>query len=210
MPDIPLALAIGFARPWAYLLAVGAAIGMALLLVWGSGLLAHYPTGWVVIADPQEMATLAVISLLFGVLVPLEVAALTKARGLVGVAGGLAGTLTGILSVSCCAPLLIPALLSFIGFSGTALVTFNIAVRDYLAPLAALSIALMVVSIVLVARTVTAACRLPAAAANPFAQVDSPASLSLRQAASTSAAEAATWGRSVTTSPSRNDTRLEQ
>ena len=95
MADIRLALAIGFARPWAYLLALGAALAMAVLLVWGSGLLAHYPTGWVVIADPQEMATLAILSLLFGVLVPLEVTAITKARTMVGVAGGLAGTLTG-------------------------------------------------------------------------------------------------------------------
>jgi hypothetical protein len=162
MADIPRALAIGFARPWAYVLAVGAAIAMALLLVWGSGLLAHYPTGWVVIADPAEVATLAVLSVLFGMLVPLEVAALTKARSVVGIAGGLAGTVTGILSVSCCAPLLIPTLLSFIGFSGTALVAFNITVRDYLAPLAVLSIALMAVSVVLVARTVTAVCKVAA------------------------------------------------
>jgi hypothetical protein len=162
MADIPRALAIGFARPWAYVLAVGAAIAMALLLVWGSGLLAHYPTGWVVIADPAEVATLAVLSVLFGMLVPLEVAALTKARSVVGIAGGLAGTVTGILSVSCCAPLLIPTLLSFIGFSGTALVAFNIAVRDYLGPLAVLSVALMAVSVVLVARTVTAVCKVAA------------------------------------------------
>jgi hypothetical protein len=159
MADVPLALKIGFARTWAYLVAAAAAIAMALLLVWGSGLLAYYPTGWVVIADPEEMATLAALSILFGLLVPLEVAALTKARSAIGIAGGLAGTATGILSVSCCAPLLIPALLSFVGFSGTALVTFNIAVRDYLGQLALLSIALMAASILLVARTVTSACK---------------------------------------------------
>ena len=90
---------------------------------------------------------------------------MTKARSLVGVAGGLAGTVTGILSVSCCAPLLIPSLLSFIGFSGTALVMFNITVRDYLGPLAILSIVLMAVSSVLVARTVTAVCKVQVATA---------------------------------------------
>jgi hypothetical protein len=165
MANIPLALAIGFARPRAYLVASISALGMALVLVWGSGLLAHYPTGWVVIAAPEELVTIGSLSLLFGVLVPLEVAALKKARGGVGIAGGLAGTATGILSVSCCAPLLIPTLLSFVGFSGTALVTFNITVRDYLAPLAVLSIALMVASIALVSRTVTAACKVPAPSA---------------------------------------------
>jgi hypothetical protein len=163
MADIPLALAIGFERPRAYVIAVVAAIGMGALLVWGSGLLAHYPTGWVVIADPEEMATIASLSILFGMLVPLEIAALTKARNVVGVAGGLAGTLTGILSVSCCAPLLIPTLLSFVGFTGTALVTFNITVRDYLGPLAILSLVFMAASIVLAARTVTAACKVPRA-----------------------------------------------
>jgi hypothetical protein len=159
MADILNALAIGFARPWAYVLALAAGLVMALLLVWGSGLLAHYPTGWVVIADPGEMATVAILSVLFGVLVPLEVAAITKARGLVGVAGGLAGTVTGILSVSCCAPLLIPTLLSFVGFSGTTLVMFNVAVRDYMGPLAVLSLVFMALSIVLVARTITAVCK---------------------------------------------------
>jgi len=62
------------------------------------------------------------------------------------------------LSVSCCAPLLIPSLLSFLGFSGTALVSFNLTVRDYMGQLALLSIALMIGSLLLVARTVTAAC----------------------------------------------------
>jgi uncharacterized membrane protein len=66
--------------------------------------------------------------------------------------------------------LLIPTLLSFVGFSGTALVTFNIAVRDYLGPLAVLSVALMGLSIVLVARTITAVCKVPLsdARAAPF------------------------------------------
>jgi hypothetical protein len=176
MADIPLALSIGFARPRAYVLALVAALAMALLLVWGSGLLAHYPTGWVVIADPQEMVSIAILSVLFGMLVPLEVAAITKARGALGVAGGLAGTVTGILSVSCCAPLLIPTLLSFAGFSGVALVRFNVAVRDYLGPLAVLSVVLMVLSVVLVARTIAAVCKVspPERRAMPFEKTATP------------------------------------
>src|SRR5205823_4686398 len=131
---------------------------MALFLVWSSGLLVHYRAGWQVIASAQELLTVGSISILFGVLVPLEVAAITKARSAAGVAGGAAGAVTGILSVSCCAPLLIPSLLSFVGFSGTALVTFNLTVRDYMGQLALASIVLMVGSILLVSRTVTAAC----------------------------------------------------
>jgi hypothetical protein len=159
--DVPLALAIAFGRPWAYLVAIGSVVGMALLLVWSSGLLVHYRTGWQVIASAQELVSVATISLLFGVLMPLEVAAVTKARNAAGAAGGVAGAAVGILSVSCCAPLLIPSILSFVGFSGTALVTFNLTVRDYMGPLALLSVSLMAVSILLVSRTVTAACAIP-------------------------------------------------
>jgi len=162
LADVPLAMAIAFARPWMYLVAGACAVAMALFLVWSSGLLAHYRTGWEVVASPQELLTVAAISLLFGLLVPLEVAALTKARNAAAAVGGTVGAVTGILSVSCCAPLLIPALLSFVGFSGTELVTFNLTVRDYMGQLALVSVALMLGSLLLVSHTVTAACALPA------------------------------------------------
>jgi hypothetical protein len=158
MPDVPLALNIAFARPWSYVVAVLSAGSMALLLVWSSGLLTQYPTGWEVTASPQEILTVVAIALLFGLLVPLEISALTKARNAVGTVGGVAGAVTGILSLSCCAPLLIPSLLSFVGFSGTALVAFNLTVRDYLGPLAMLSAALMAGSVLLVSRSITSAC----------------------------------------------------
>jgi hypothetical protein len=160
--DVRLALAIAFARPAAYLVALASGAALALFLVWSSGLLAHYPTGWAVVGSAQEFATLGVLSLLFGLLVPLQVAALTKARSALATAGGVAGATTGILSLSCCAPLLIPSVLAFIGFSGTTLVTFNLLVRDYMGPLALLSIDLMEGSILLVSHTVGAACKVPA------------------------------------------------
>ena len=161
MSRVRLALAIAFDRPWAYAVAVLGAAGMALLIVWSSGLLASYPTGWELYATPEELATVGMVSVLFGVLVPLQVAALARARSAVGTVGGLAGALAGLLGVSCCAPFLIPALLSFVGFSGTALLGFNAAVRDLAAPLTLASIGLMLVSIGLVSRTITAACALP-------------------------------------------------
>ena len=160
--DFRLALAIAFERPWAYLVALGSAVGMAALLLWSSGLLVHYRTGWELLASPPELATMGVLSALFGLLVPLQIAALGRARGAVGTAGGIAGTVTGILSLSCCAPLLIPTLLSFVGFSGTTLARFNAAVSGLAVPLTIGSIALMLASIALVSHTITAACKLPA------------------------------------------------
>lgn len=160
MRSVPVALAIAFERRWAYLVALGSGAGMALLLLWSSGLVVHYRTGWEVLASPPELATMGVLSVLFGLLVPLQIAALARARGATATVGGLAGTVTGILSVSCCAPLLIPALLSFLGFSGTALVRFNAAVSNLAAPLTLGSIGLMLGSVVLVSHTITADCRI--------------------------------------------------
>ena len=161
MNAIRLALTIVFERPWAYLVALVSAAGMAALLLWSSGLLVHYRTGWELLASPPELATMGVLSALSGLLVPLQIAALSKARSAVGTAGGIAGTVAGILSLSCCAPLLIPALLSFIGFSGTALARFNANVSNLAVPLTLGSIVLMLSSIALVSHTITAACSFP-------------------------------------------------
>ncbi len=89
----------------------------------------------------------------------LEVAALAQARNAASTMSGLAGAIAGILSVSCCAPLLIPALLSFAGFSGTALIRFNVAMRDLATPLTILSIALMLASLGFVSHTISASCK---------------------------------------------------
>ena len=78
-----------------------------------------------------------------------------------GSAGGLFGTVFGILSMSCCAPLILPALLSFIGFSGMTLLQVNITVHEWVTPLTFASIGFMLVAIALVSRTITAVCALP-------------------------------------------------
>jgi hypothetical protein len=155
------AFAIAFARPWAYLVAAVAAGGMAGLLLWSAGLLAHSRVGWELYASPQELATVGALALLFGLLVPLQIAALARARSAASSIGGVVGTITGILSLSCCAPLLIPAVLSFVGFSGTALIYFNVAMRDYSTLLSIGSIGLMLASIGFVSHTITATCAVP-------------------------------------------------
>lgn len=159
MGSIRLALAIAFERPRAYLAALASAAGMVILLLWSSGLVAHYPSGWEVIATPPELATIGLLAALFGLLVPLQIAAHQKARSAVGTIGGVAGIVAGILSASCCAPLLIPAVLSFVGFSGTTLIRFNATVSGLATPLTLASIGLMLASIGLVSYTITAACK---------------------------------------------------
>ena len=94
-------------------------------------------------------------------MLPLQVAAVAKARSAAGTAGGVLGTLFGVLSMSCCAPLILPALLSFVGFSGMTLLQVNVAVHDWATPLTIASICFMLLAIGLVSRTITAACELP-------------------------------------------------
>jgi hypothetical protein len=132
------------------------------LLTWSGGFVTYYPSsGWDFYASTQETATMVVLAVLFGMLLPLEVAAIGKARSAAGSAGGLLGTVFGILSMSCCAPLILPALLSFIGFSGMTLLQVNIAVHEWVTPLTLASIGFMLVAIALVSRTITEVCALP-------------------------------------------------
>jgi hypothetical protein len=156
-----VAFGAAFSRPWAYLLAVLGAVGMWLLLAWSGDLIQHYPSGWEFHTEPQRLFALILLSCLFGLLLPLQAAALARARGAGGLAGGAAGTVFGLLSMSCCAPLVIPALLSFVGFSGTAILGFDTTVSQYETPLTLASVVLMALSVGLVSRTLSAACRMP-------------------------------------------------
>jgi hypothetical protein len=158
---LQLAFAVAFERRSAYVLAAACGLAMFGLLVWNTGGLNYYPaSGWEFFATPTELASMLALSVLFGVLVPLQVAALTKARNALGAAGGVAGTAMAVAGVSCCAPLLLPAVLSFIGFSGTTLLGFNASIRAFGPLLILASLVLMLASIGLVSRTITAACKL--------------------------------------------------
>ena len=162
MQTIITAFAIAFHARAAWAVALFGAVAMLCLLTWSGGFVTYYPsTGWDFYASTQETATILVLAVLFGLLLPLEVAAITRARAAADTAGGLLGTVFGILSMSCCAPLILPAILSFVGFSGMTLLQVNVAVHDWATPLTIASIAFMVLAIGLVSRTITAACTLP-------------------------------------------------
>jgi hypothetical protein len=157
---LTLALAIAFERRRAYPIALASGLGMLVLLAWNSGGVRYYPrTGWEFYAQPVELVSMLALAALFGMLVPLEVAAISKARAAQSAATGLAGMVAAVAGVSCCAPVLLPAMLSFAGFSGTALFGFNASVRRLAAPLELASVLLLVASIAFVSRTLTAACQ---------------------------------------------------
>jgi hypothetical protein len=134
---------------------------MWLLLVWSGGLLRDYGSGLEFHAEPARAAALLLLAGMFGLILPLQAAAIARGRSAAGMAGGAAGTLFGLLSISCCAPLVVPALLSFAGFSGTAILSLNTALSGLETPLTLAAVLLMLLSLVLVTRTLTAACQLP-------------------------------------------------
>jgi len=159
---IRLAFGIAFAPRFAFAVAGVGAFGMLGLLAWSSGLMVYYPlSGWEFDASAQETVTMVALAVLFGLLLPLEVAAVAKARSVAGGTGGVLGSVFGMLSMSCCAPLILPALLSFVGFSGMTLLQVNVTVHEWATPLTIVSIGFMLVAIGLVSRTITAACMLP-------------------------------------------------
>jgi hypothetical protein len=162
LAGVRLAFDIAFFPRYAYPLSLVGAVAMLALLTWSGGFVTYYAsTGWDFYASTQEIATMLILAALFGVLLPLQVAAIVKARSAAGTAGGVFGTLFGVLSMSCCAPLILPALLSFIGFSGMTLLQVNIAVHEWATPLTIASIGFMLLAIGLVSRTITAVCAVP-------------------------------------------------
>jgi hypothetical protein len=163
MNTIRLAFAIAFYPRYAYVVGLAGGLAMLGLLTWSGGFLTYYAsTGWDFYATTQEIGTVFTLAVTFGMLLPLEVAAFAKARSAAAGAGGLFGTIFGVLSLSCCAPLILPALLSFVGFSGMTLLQVNVTVHEWATPLSIASIGLMLVAIGLVSRTIAAACALPA------------------------------------------------
>jgi hypothetical protein len=162
LSQLRTALAIAFWPKYASAVAIVGSVAMLALLIWSGGFLVYYPSaGWDFYASPQELVTVIVLSVLFGVLLTLQVAAVAKARSAAATTGGILGTVFGVLSMSCCAPLIAPALLSFVGFSGMTLLQVNITVHEWATPLTIGSIGFMLLAIVLVSRTITAACTLP-------------------------------------------------
>ncbi|HUZ70784.1 MAG TPA: hypothetical protein VMU65_13830 [Candidatus Saccharimonadales bacterium] len=143
--------------------AVLIALGAGALLVWSSAIVTIFPTGGIFIdADLLTLATIVITSLLLGASLPLHWYAWrrsvgsARSRGL----GGLAALLS-IGSLSCCAPLLIPGLLSLVGVSGTSILATTVRLHSWRLPLFLAAVFLLTVSLVTGLRGAGDACRLP-------------------------------------------------
>lgn len=144
-------------------------LGSLLLLVWSGQVISYFAVGgFFVDIDAATAAGLVVTSLLVGLTYPLHWFAWRKAqRSAAGQGIGAIGAVLGIGSMSCCAPLLLPGLLSLAGFSGASLLSLNLRLHQLRLPLVALAVVFLAVSLWAGGRNVMAACRLPPRAAIP-------------------------------------------
>ncbi|MEO6796848.1 MAG: hypothetical protein ABI401_14800 [Candidatus Dormibacter sp.] len=150
-------------RPYQFAAILGAG-GMAILLVWSSQIVTIFPQGGLFLdVDALTMIGIALAAALMGLTLPLHWYAWRRSRVVAPASGmGLVGTLFSVGSLSCCAPLLLPGVLSLLGFSGTTLLAFNLRLHQLRLPLTAVALAFLLVSLWIGLRNVTRSCRIPA------------------------------------------------
>lgn len=142
------------------LIGFAAALFFGAVFVFSSGIVTFFTEGPFIEFNFLRIATLLALTLLSGLVVPMQWVALKNAKSsLDGSGTSVGGFFVGIATMSCCAPLLLPSLLSFIGFSGTQLLFFNITVRQYALPLSLFSVSLLAISLFTVSRSVVVVCR---------------------------------------------------
>jgi hypothetical protein len=136
--------------------------GMTILLLWSSQVLTVQGATVHVFVQTGFVAAALLISALFAILLPVQVYAIRLAAATTRQTGGtLVGALMGTASMSCRAPVILPSILSMLGFSGTTILSFNLVVERYWLPLATASVLLLVYSLISVVRSLEFECSLP-------------------------------------------------
>jgi hypothetical protein len=135
---------------------------VAIFYAWSAQVLIVDRRSVSLLIEPDAMVAIVILASLLAVSLPLQVYALRLVVGGVRETGSsILGLLVGTASMSCCAPVLLPAVLSLIGFSGTAILSVNISIHRYFVPLAALSAMLLGYSVLSTASSLGRACVVP-------------------------------------------------
>ena len=117
------------------------------LFAWSGEIVTRSPVGdvfWDLRVD--RVAAVAALSVAFGLVSPLQLDAVRRARAssraprLAGLAGS---AIPGVAAVSCCSPTLVPAVLGALGTSGSTMVTVNLTTQRLFLPLAGMSLLMM-------------------------------------------------------------------
>ena len=156
---IKTAFHIVFENKFYIFIAVVSAIVMALLYLFASQTITFFHDGIFFEFNLIRIITLATISTLFGIVIAMQVFFLRISTLRVKETGAAAGgMLTGMLAMSCCAPVL-PSVLVLFGFSGTFLLSTTAFFGKYLLYFAALSTGLLLLSVVVLSRSLTSVCK---------------------------------------------------
>jgi hypothetical protein len=155
---------------------------------WATQLVSYFPgSGLFWDVTPLRLIQVLTLAGSLGLLIPMQVYVLRKGkRGAIptlenlkesegreasssslrscvpGLSGGL-GVVLGIACLTCCAPLLLPALLALLGASGSMILTLNTHLVQWSGPLFVGSLLLCGITLLLLAQNVTAPCLLPQA-----------------------------------------------
>jgi hypothetical protein len=142
------ALRLVYGRPGYVLAALLIFPAVALFYAWAAQVLILGSGGVSLLVEPDFIAAILILAALIALSLPLQVyAARLSAAQLEGTGIGVLGILAGTASMSCCAPVILPAILSLLGFSGTAILSVNLTIHRYFLPLALLGIVLLTYSI---------------------------------------------------------------
>ena len=165
------ALKVVYRRPSNVLMASTAFVAMAVFYLWSSQVLVISSHGIAIIVQLQFLAAGLIMALLFGLLVPLLVYAARLSSASTAQTGGTAfGALLGTASMTCCAPVLLPALLSLLGFSGATILGFNEMLNRFWLPLATAGIILLIYSLVSISRALELVCTVKGAVADDLSR----------------------------------------
>jgi hypothetical protein len=155
------ALALVYRRPGNVLLALIASAVTAIFYLWSSQVLVFSRHGVSFLVQWEFIAAALILALLFGLELPLLVHATRLAVATASQAGGSAlGAIIGTASMTCCAPVILPSILSFLGFSGTAILSVNLTLNRFWLPLAVAGIILLAYSLISVIQSLDLECRL--------------------------------------------------
>lgn len=164
MTSYRMAIAGVFRDPFNVVLGLVSFTGIALLLMWAGQIVNRAPIGglyWNL--EASRLAAIAAIAVGFGLVVPLQTAAFRQmraaARARAG-AGVAVSSFTGLAALSCCSPVIVPALAGLVGASGTTALSVNLAVHRWFLPLSLVSIGLLGLSAILAARGLVRGCKI--------------------------------------------------
>jgi hypothetical protein len=142
------ALGLVYRQPRYLLLAAVLFAVMAIFYLWSSQVLLIANGSISFLVEPPFIAAALVLAFLFALTLPMQVYAVRLAATSAQRTGGtVLGAVLGTASMTCCAPVLLPSLLSLLGFSGTSILGINGMLHRYWLPLATLGIILLAYSL---------------------------------------------------------------